>query len=180
VTLRRSCDPSGDERWCRWRDRRSHQRSLDRRPDGRLPGGRRAVQRQEPLDCPIGGPRPAAGRLRMTMVSPPLATPTIAGRSTRRRWRSRSAPPERPCPRLGRIGDFEHRLVLVRIELLALGLDRLDAMHGEQPLHLALRQVDAVDQRLQRPVGGVARFGPAAPAARLSESVAPACRGQIW
>jgi len=45
-------------------------------------------------------------------------------------------------------------------------------MHGEQPLHLALRQVDAVDQRLQRPVGGVARFGRSTSSARLSESVA--------
>jgi len=49
-----------------------------------------------------------------------LATPTIAGRSTRRRWRSRSAHLNDRALGLGRIGDFEHRLVLVRIELLAL------------------------------------------------------------
>ena len=88
--------------------------------------GRRAIRPRGRVRRPA--PRPVA--LRPASWGRPWRRRPWPGAARGRRWRSRPAPPAPRCLPAGRIGDLEHRLVLVRIELLAVGLDRLDAVLG--------------------------------------------------
>ena len=59
-----------------------------------------------------------------------------------------------------RVRDLVHRLVKIRIELLALRIELLDAMLLEGSQQVALGELDAFDQRLDAGVDALAQVGP--------------------